>query len=1162
MAGITQTIPSYGGGGISEQADQMKLPGQLKECINAIPDITYGLYKRPGAKRIGTTPIDTDSQFTAWAASTAYTSTETVDSESGQITYRRAVNPVNTGLVFEVTTAGTSGSSEPTWPTTAGSTVTDGGVTWTARKEGSWHHYYRDETEGSYIIFINLRGRPRVWSCNDASEKNVWFNTDNNAFDGSDANDTAIRSYLESRDTEDKQTLTINDTTFITNRSKTVSTTGTTPAASDAHRAYIDLLRTENGRQYGINIYTEETNQSTVNIATRVRVSQDNLNEGGGTAPCTGIGTQVFTVSANGHAEHVIAQSSVSTTNDTITITGHGLATGDVVTYRSNGDAPGTGAESGTHQRMTPLDDCFEYFVIRTDANTIQLAETAANATAGTAINITNDGNDEQFITTMPYPDIEVRNAAGNRVTTGKTNLVFRLTTNGQQGMINGRGPGYGSEPGGHDYQCSYRREITLLHGGEGWVTGDTVRVMMDTAGGIEPESSTSSSHTRRFRSPAYYVVTVEEHESVTVKARVGSTTGAGLIRPAPTPFDSDTAVTPDIILGGIQGALPSAVTGTIIGNGIYLTSSNSFNVEVVDLDLMRVMQSEINDVSKLPIQCKDGFITKVANTEASEEDDYYVKFVGENGRDGVGTWEECAAPGIVLGFNASTMPHIMQRQADGDFLVKKYEWADREVGDDVTNEAPSFVGTKNTADPPVYSQDVTINKVLFYRNRLTFLSDTNVITAQPGTIAKPNFWANTALTVSARDPVDIACASEYPSALYDGIELPVGLLCFSSNQQFLLSADDTVFNPDTAKLRSISTFNYNIVNPPLDLGMSVGYLDNTHKYSKFNELVNVAREGLPTIQEATKVVPSLLPKQLDLTTNSRENGLVFLSQSQSDTVYVFKYFNTGEKREQSSWFKWKHNNPIKYHFAIEDTYYFLDTDGFLQSINLVQATNDPSIDEGGVNFLLHFDNYTTITGGVYSATTKLTTFTHGTGGCVFNWQSSVTSPNGDLALVDNNTTATRVGRYAKPTVTSAGSTFTVPGDWSTGTFYIGYLYEYNVQFPRFYRIMVDGERVRSDLNSSLIVHRMKLNLGKIGLYSTKLTRKGKSDYEQTYESSDLDEYDVSDAPYLSEKIKTIPVYENNKNVLVTLTSSHPAPATLHSMSWEGDLTQQNYRRV
>ena len=44
MAGVTQTIPNYVGG-ISEQPDQLKFPGQVKDVVNAIPDVTVGLYK-------------------------------------------------------------------------------------------------------------------------------------------------------------------------------------------------------------------------------------------------------------------------------------------------------------------------------------------------------------------------------------------------------------------------------------------------------------------------------------------------------------------------------------------------------------------------------------------------------------------------------------------------------------------------------------------------------------------------------------------------------------------------------------------------------------------------------------------------------------------------------------------------------------------------------------------------------------------------------------------------------------------------------------------------------------------------------------------------------------------------------------------------------------
>ena len=59
-----------------------------------------------------------------------------------------------------------------------------------------------------------------------------------------------------------------------------------------------------------------------------------------------------------------------------------------------------------------------------------------------------------------------------------------------------------------------------------------------------------------------------------------------------------------------------------------------------------------------------------------------------------------------------------------------------------------------------------------------------------------------------------------------------------------------------------------------------------------------------------------------------------------------------------------------------------------------------------------------------------------------------------------------------------------------------------------------------------------------------------------------MDSYAASRVPYLEEDIKTIPVYEKNKNVDITLKSSHPAPATLRAMAWEGDYSPRFYKRA
>ena len=158
-----------------------------------------------------------------------------------------------------------------------------------------------------------------------------------------------------------------------------------------------------------------------------------------------------------------------------------------------------------------------------------------------------------------------------------------------------------------------------------------------------------------------------------------------------------------------------------------------------------------------------------------------------------------------------------------------------------------------------------------------------------------------------------------------------------------------------------------------------------------------------------------------------------------------------------------------------------------------MQTETDPSIVQDNVDFLLHVDNHTTVSGGSFNSATNTTTFSS------VGWLNTVTTPNHDLVVIDTNTNSARVGRYGKPTV--SGTSFTLPGEW-TDSYIIGYLYPYEVKFPTFYATRRDGNSSRADVNSSLVLHRIKFHFGKIGLYETTLERIGKTDYTEVYEST------------------------------------------------------------
>lgn len=84
---------------------------------NTADRILYAV-SAPGVDNITLTPT---GLIPVWSASTAYA--VGIDREP----------TVSNGYRYEVTVAGTTGATQPTWPTAIGSTVTDGTVTWINR---------------------------------------------------------------------------------------------------------------------------------------------------------------------------------------------------------------------------------------------------------------------------------------------------------------------------------------------------------------------------------------------------------------------------------------------------------------------------------------------------------------------------------------------------------------------------------------------------------------------------------------------------------------------------------------------------------------------------------------------------------------------------------------------------------------------------------------------------------------------------------------------------------------------------------------------------------------------------------------------------------------------------------------------------------------------
>ena len=127
-----------------------------------------------------------------------------------------------------------------------------------ATADGKWFHYYRDEGE-QYIGQVSRNGVIKMWDCLTGASKTIVNAIGNN-------------TYLTHGADEDIQTLTLNDFTYLNNRTEIVEMDSTIePLNNFGKEVFIELKKIAYAKQYSLNVF-DDTSTQTTTTATRIRV--------------------------------------------------------------------------------------------------------------------------------------------------------------------------------------------------------------------------------------------------------------------------------------------------------------------------------------------------------------------------------------------------------------------------------------------------------------------------------------------------------------------------------------------------------------------------------------------------------------------------------------------------------------------------------------------------------------------------------------------------------------------------------------------------------------------------------------------------------------------------------------------------------------------------
>ena len=722
------------------------------------------------------------------------------------------------------------------------------------------------------------------------------------------------------------------------------------------------------------------------------------------------------------------------------------------------------------------------------------------------------------------------------------------------------------------DYDIRYTATVTLQDGGLIKTTNQS------TAEGLFIDVTIEG---------IVYRVSVEAVEPVTTYQEVS---GIGYFK---TPKNPDNGtISMATILNGLKTSVNSNlsnVTAEVVGSGLYMHGSAADGVNFLGgavNENMSVIGQKAQDISRLPAMNKDGYVAQISNAADLDTDDYYVKFEADNGTSGAGSYNECVRPNnfssnsdtMVAGLDPATMPHALINNRNGTFTFTKLDfaskgntenyWKNREVGDDTSNPFPTFVGS-------------TIQEMFFHRNRLGFVSGEQIVMSQPGQYF--NLFIVSAISASDDNPIDITVSDVKPAFINHILPIQKGIMMFSDNGQFLLFTESDIFSPKTVRLKKISSYECDATIQPVDLGTSVLFTSNVSAYARAFEATILDQSTPPNILEQTRVVPEFLPKDITKSTNSTSIGITTYGKKGDSAIYHYKYYNAGEKREQSAWYTWTLTGTMQ-HMLYTGGSFFAVTfhDGAYKLCRyeyVTDATSDRTyvLGTGTVGspletsrqFEAHLDNMTIATNVAGSAQT--TTAPEKTVLTIPYTPANTT----DLFMVglsgndsDGNSIAGTV--RAADAVGTNSVTFNNINLHSAAKVAVGYKYTSTIELPTYY---FNAGQNAYDTNGELRISGINFELGVGGPMEFHLTSpyeyidasgnvtKDIDDYVQ-FESGILSNSSVFDKPPadLARSVR-VPIQRKNEKYTLQIKVPDPFSTAIISGSWDGNYSNKRHVR-